>query len=119
FGFKESGGSASVNYLGIDKLTAGLREEYLNGSYHHIVAATRYHQTTTDLTANYAVTGFSAFDGQVGYTTRNSSLVDSADATGPLAGIGGAIGKTTALTGALGFKRALSVKTSISFRVFR
>jgi hypothetical protein len=119
FGLKESGGSASVNYLGIDKLTAGLREEYLNGSYHHIVAATRYHQITTDLTANYAVTGFSAFDGQLGYTTRNSSLVDSAGATGPLAGVGGALGKTTAFTGALGFKRALSVKTSISLRVFR
>jgi hypothetical protein len=119
FGFEESGGSAAINYLGIDKLTAGLREEYLNGSYHHIAAATRYHQTTTDLTADYAVTGFSSFNGQLGYTTRNSSLIDRVAGTGLETGIGGAIGKTTAFTGALGFKRALSVKTSVSLRVFR
>jgi hypothetical protein len=119
FGFKEGGASASINYLGIDKLTAGLRESYLSGEFHHIVAATRYHQYSTDLTANYAVTGFSSFDGELGYTTRDSTFVNPADATGPFAGLGGASGKTTTFTGSLGFKRALSVKTSVNLRFFR
>jgi hypothetical protein len=119
FGFQESGGSASINYLGIEKLTAGLREEYLNGSYHHIAAATRYHQTISELTASYAVTGFSSFDGQAGFTQRNSSLVNPADAGGPVAGTGGVVGKTTAFTGSLGFRRVFSVKTSATLRIFR
>lgn len=119
FGFKESGASASINYLGIGKLTAGLREAYLSGSFHHIVGATRYHQYATDLTANYAVTGLSAFDGELGFTTRDSTLANPADATGPFAGPGGANGKLTTFTGSLGFKRELSVKTSVTLRVFR
>ncbi len=119
FGFQEAGGGASINYLGIEKLTAGLREEYLNGSYHHIVAATRYHQTISELTASYAVTGFSAFDLQAGYTRRDSTLVNPADITAPIVGTGGVVGRTTAFTGAIGFRRTLSVKTSVALRVFR
>ena len=38
FGFQETGGSVGLNYLGIQKLTAGIRADYVNGSYHHIVA---------------------------------------------------------------------------------
>ncbi|MBV8806336.1 MAG: hypothetical protein JO042_14860, partial [Sinobacteraceae bacterium] len=92
---------------------------YLNGSYHHIVAATRYHQTIGALTASYAVTGFSAFDAQAGYTRRNSSLVNPADASSAIVGTGGVVGKTTAFTGSVGFRRTLSVKTSVTLRVFR
>jgi hypothetical protein len=119
FGFQETGGSVALNYLGIQKLTAGVRVEYVNGSYHHIVAATRYDQVISELTANYAVTGFSSFDAQAGFTRRNSTLVNPADATGPLVGTGGVVGRTSAFTGALGFTRTLSVKTRVSFHVFR
>jgi hypothetical protein len=88
FGLREAGGAASLNYLGINKLTAGFREEYTDGSYAHIIGATNYHQTTEELTAAYALTGFSSFDGQVGYTQRSSTLVNPADAL--LVGAGGA-----------------------------
>jgi len=118
FGLQESAAAASINYLGIAKLTAGLRFEYLDGAYHHILAATNYHQNTEQLTASYAVTGLSSFDGQVGYTQRDSSLRNPADAAS-VGGPGGVSGTTTALTGALGFHRELTVKTSVNLRVFR
>lgn len=116
FGDKETGVAASLNYLGIRKLTAGLRLDYLDGRYHGIAGATRYHQTTGQLTTDYAVSGFSAFDGQVGYTKRQNSLVNSADA---LPGVNNRVDNTTALTGSLGFRRVLSVKTSVGLRIFR
>jgi hypothetical protein len=119
FGFREKGGAASVNYLGINKLTAGLKLEYTDGAYHQIVAATRYHQSTASLTADYAVTGFSSFDGQLGYTRRSNSLVDPANAPPGSNGIGGVVGDTSAFTGTLGFRRRLSVKTSVNLSVFR
>jgi Putative beta-barrel porin 2 len=118
FGLHETFGSGTLNYLGISKLTAGVRFEYGDGTYHGIVGATQYHQGTAGLTAEYAVTGFSSFNGQVGYTKRNSSFVNPADATVPEVG-GGAAGVTSALTGTLGFHRQLSVKTSLDLRVFR
>jgi hypothetical protein len=119
FGLRETGAAAALNYLGINKLTAGFRGEYTDGSYSHIIEATNYHQTTEGLTAAYALTGLSSFDGQLGYTQRNSSLVNPADALLAGAGGGGVAGRTTALTGALGFTRQLSVKTSVNLRVFR
>ena len=119
FGFRETGGAVSINYLGINKLVAGLRETYLDGSYHGIVAATQYHQLTSELTASYAVTGFSSFDGHLGYTRRTSSLIDPAVPLGPGAGLGQFVGTTSSLTGSLGVHRQLSVKTGVSLKVFR
>ena len=118
FGLHETSAAGSINYLGIRKLTAGLRVEYADGSYHGIVAATRYHQTTEQLTADYAVTGLSSFNGSVGYTQRNSSLINPND-VGAEGGAGGVVGKTSALTGELGFRRQLSVKTKLNLRIFR
>lgn len=119
FGLHETAGAASINYLGINRLTAGLQVEYTSGSYAHIIGATRFHQTTEGLTANYALTGFSSFDGQLGYTQRNSSLINPADANAVGGGGGGFVGRTTAFTGALGARRQLSVKTNVYLRVFR
>jgi hypothetical protein len=116
FGDKESGLAASLNYLGIQKLTAGLRLQYLDGRYHGIIAATKYHEVTAQLTANYAISGFSSFDGQLGYTKRQNSFVNSDDA---IQNPNNLQGNTTGLTGSLGFRRTLSVKTSVGARVFR
>lgn len=116
FGDKSTGVAASLNYLGIQKLTAGLRLEYLDGRYHGIIAATKYHQSTGQLTLNYAVSGFSSFDGQLGYTTRQNSYVNSADAN---LNPNNLLGNTTGLTGSLGARRVLSVKTSVGLRLFR
>jgi hypothetical protein len=118
FGLHETGGAVSLNYLGINKLTAGIRGEYTAGAYGHILGATDYHQTTEELTASYALTGLSSFDGQIGFTQRNSTLVNPADAQ-LVGGGGGFVGRTTAFTGSLGLTRKLSVKTAVNARVFR
>jgi hypothetical protein len=112
FGYKETSATGALKYLGIQKLTFGARVEYLDGQYHGIVNATRYHQTTAQLTADYAVSGFSSFNGQAGYTKRSNDFASDVVVVNEL-------GDTKAFTGALGFHRALSVKTSADFRVFR
>ena len=119
FGYRESSAAASILYLGINKLTAGVRAAYLDGSFHHIVDATKYNQKTAELTSNYAVTGLTTFDMHIGYTWRNASLENPADAMDFGGGTVGALGNTKAFTGALGFSRHLSVKTGINFKVFR
>jgi hypothetical protein len=118
FGFKETSVTGTLNYVGIDKLTAGLRWDYLDGSFHHIVAATKYRQTTAELVANYAVTNFSTFDAEAGFTRRNNSLVNPQDAVA--LGLAAApAGTNSAFTGALGFRRQFSSKTSASVRILR
>jgi hypothetical protein len=119
FGYRETGLAGSINYLGIARLTAGLRAEYVDGAYHHIDAATKYQQKVAGLTADYAITNFSSFDLQAGYTWRNSDLVNVADANLVSSGVAGFIGSTKTFTGSLGFTRKLSVKTSVSVKAFR
>jgi len=112
FGNRETSLTGELKYLGIQKLTAGVLVAYLDGKYHGIIDATRYHQTTAQLTANYAVSGFSSFDGQLGYTKRRNDF-------GATQLVVNELGDTSAFTGALGVHRAFSVKTSASLRVFR
>jgi hypothetical protein len=119
FGFKETRVSGTINYVGIDKLTAGLREDYLDGSFHHILAATKYRQSTTEMVATYAVTNFSSFEAEAGYTRRSNSLVNQEDAVAAGLVATPAVGTNTAFTGGLGFRRQFSAKTSASLRVFR
>jgi hypothetical protein len=112
FGNKETSLIVALKYLGIHKLTSGLRIEYMDGRYHGIIDATRYHQTTAQLTANYAVSGFSSFDGALGYTNRKNDF-----AANQL--VANQLGDTKAFTGSLGLHRALSVKTAADLRLFR
>jgi hypothetical protein len=118
FGLQENAGAVALDYLGISKLVAGLKVKYTDGSFHDILGATRYHQTTSELTADYAVTGLSAFTGELGYTTRTSSLVNPADEA-IIGTEGGVIGRTDAVTGSLGLRRQLSVKTRVTLTLFR
>ncbi len=118
FGYTERAGAGQLEYQTTQKFSAGLREEYLKGDFHDIAAATRYHQTNTQLTANYAVTGFSTFDGNVGYSRRQDELINPGDVNAPAVG-GKGVGTTSALTGALGYNRRLSSKTSFDLRIFR
>lgn len=118
FGLQENAGAASLNYLGISKLVAGFKVKYTDGSFHDILGATRYHQTTSELTADYAVTGLSAFTGELGYTTRTSSLVNPADEA-IIGTEGGVVGRTAAVTGSLGLRRQLSAKTRVTLTLFR
>jgi hypothetical protein len=119
FGYRESSYAAALLYLGIQKLTVGVRGSYLEGNFFHIVDATRYNQKTAELTSNYAVTKFSSFDLQLGYTWRGASLLNSADAADVGGGPAGTTGNTKAFTGSLGLSRRLTVKTGLNLRVFR
>ena len=120
FGLHETYGTATLEYLGVAKLAAGVLVQYGEGTFHDIADATRYHQTSEQLTAHYAVTGLSSFSGQVGFTQRDSSYIDPAAATAvPGGGAAGAAGKTSALTGSLGLHRVLSVKTSVDLIALR
>jgi hypothetical protein len=112
FGDKETSLVVALKYLGIHRLTSGLRVEYMDGRYHGIINATRYHQTTAQLTANYAVSGFSSFDGALGYTNRKNDFASNQLVANQL-------GDTKAFTGSLGLHRAFSVKTSADLRLFR
>ncbi len=118
FGYREASAATSILYLGIQKLTAGVRATYIDGSFHHIIDATRYTQKTAELTSNYAVTGLTSFDLRLGYTWRNVSLVNPADAVNPTVAAG-TVGSTRAFTGSLGLTRRLSVKTSTHLKIFR
>jgi hypothetical protein len=119
FSNRESGGNVGINYLGINRLTAGLRVDYVSGSFSHILGATDYHQTSEDLTATYVVTGASRFTGELGYSQRDSTLINPADAAVLGPGGGGLAGRTNAFTGSLMLTREFSAKTSAHLRAFR
>jgi hypothetical protein len=116
FQLTESSAAVALKYLGISKLVAGVRVEYADGRYSGILQATKYHQTTTSLTAEYAVNGLSSFNARLGYTRRDTNLVapDSSDGT-----LGGALGSLSDLSGEVGYHRHLTAKTSVDVRVFR
>jgi hypothetical protein len=120
FSLHETEGSATLNYLGFSKLTAGLRVDYLSGRFEGIVNPTRYTQVAEGLTANYQVSGLSSFTGQLGYTRRTSELYGPASGAGSTIGsLGGAVGTTSSVTGSLGYHRAITGKTSLTLQVFR
>jgi hypothetical protein len=118
FGYRETSTAGSILYLGIAKLTAGVRLSYLDGAFYHIIDATKYNQKTAELTSNYAVTNFTSFNVKLGYTWRNANLVNPGDAV-DLGGTVGALGDTTAFTGELALARQLSIKTALGLKIFR
>lgn len=127
FSLHEKWASAAINYLGIARTTAGLGVDYVDGEYSHIVAATKYDQETVALTALYKVTGLSDFNGQLGYTQRNTEANPGGslpfNGPGPIppgfVGFAGAVGKTSSVTGRIFYDRQLTAKTGVSIGVFR
>jgi len=95
-----------------------VRFSYLDGAFHHIQDATRYNQKIVEATSTYAVTNITSFDFRAGYTWRNTSLVNPADAS-DLAAVGGTLGSTNGFTGSIGLTRRVTVKTGVNFKVFR
>jgi hypothetical protein len=121
FRLHESIGSLAIDYLGIARLTAGARFDYTDGKYTGIVDATKYQQLTSSLTAKYRVTGLSDFNGELGYTRRDSranpggSVGGTPGQTEPA----GVVGTTAVFTGRLFYDRELTAKTGISIGAFR
>lgn len=124
FRLRETIGIAGLDYLGFGRLTAGLQFSYDHGRYEGIAGATRYQQREADLTSSYKLSGFSTFSASVGYTIRDSEL-NPADSVpiptggGAFAGYGGALGRTSGVTGSLSYQRQLTGKTSVTLSLFR
>jgi hypothetical protein len=94
-----------LRYVGFANLSAGLDAEYLYGHFTSAesVLTPRYHQTTAELAADYALSGLSTFHGAVGYTDRNQ------EQAGSLSGV----------TGLLSYQRDLTGKTSVTLKLSR
>jgi hypothetical protein len=98
YGLTETTGLAALKYLGFSNLTYGISADYIDGKYRNAPLVGTYNQTDIDLTATYAATGLSSFDGAVGHTQRDQGLNQ---------------GNISAITGALGYSRRFSGKTLI------
>jgi hypothetical protein len=98
YGLSETTGLVALKYLGFSNLTYGVSADYIDGKYRNAPLVGTYNQTDVDLTAAYAATGLSTFDGSVGRTQRNQDLNQ---------------GNVSAITGELGYSRRFSGKTSI------
>jgi hypothetical protein len=100
----QTSGSTSIDYQGIGNLTSGLTASYLSGSYSGTNGLNpSFDQTTLGLLAKYRHVSLT-FEGQVGYTRRDSD-----------AGIDDASG----LTGLFDVKKQLTPKTSVAVKVDR
>lgn len=94
-----------LRYLGVANLSAGFELEYLSGRFTHDPTAEtpRYHQTTAQFAANYAVSGLTSFKGALGYTRRSDEVGDN----------------VSGITGSLGYQRNLSGKTTLNLNASR
>jgi hypothetical protein len=97
YGLTETTGLVALKYLGFSNLTYGISADYIDGRYRNAPVVGTYNQTDIDLTAAYAATGLSTFDGEVGHTQRDQGLNQ---------------GNTSAITGKLGYTRRFSGKTT-------
>jgi hypothetical protein len=104
YGLTETTEHIALKYLGFSKFTYGLSADYLDGRYRNSPIDGTYRQTVLDLTATYAATGLSTFNGAIGHTQRDQ---------------GENQGNVSAATGELGYTRKLSGKTSINVDYLR
>ena len=98
YGLRETTGLVALKYLGFSNLTYGISADYIDGKFRNAPLVGTYNQTDFALTAAYAATGLSTFDGAVGHTQRDQGLNQ---------------GDTSAITGKLGYTRRFSGKTTI------
>lgn len=101
----QSSGTASLEYLGVGGFTSGITAGYLTGDYSgaNATANPSYSQTTAGFLAKYKRYR-TTFDGQIGYSKRDSS--DGSD-------------NTSGITGLLAFTDQLTPKTSFSVKADR
>jgi hypothetical protein len=104
YGLSETTEHIALKYLGLSKFTYGLSVDYLQGRFRNAPIDGTYTQTVLDLTATYAATGLSSFNGAIGHTERDQ---------------GENQGNVSAVTGELGYTRKLSGKTSITVDYLR
>ena len=98
YGLTETTGHAAVKYLGFSNLTYGISADYTDGRYRNAPVIGTYTQANFYLTMTYAASGLSSFNGAVGRTKRDQDQNQ---------------GNISDITGALGYTRRFSGKTSI------
>jgi hypothetical protein len=104
YGLTETTSHLALQYLGVANLTFGAAADYVDGRYRNAPIQGTYNQIALDLTMSYAVSRLSTFKGAVGYTQR-----DQGQGQGSVSGV----------TGALGYTRTLTGKTSLSLDLTR
>jgi hypothetical protein len=124
FHLQEKVGTAALNYLGLGRTTVFVSGTYTDGDYTGIPDATKYQGTDMALGAVYKVTGLSDFNGQVGYTVRDTQLnpagnVPVVGGAAPLGAAAGLAGTTEAVTYRLYYDRQLTAKTGFSVGAYR
>lgn len=98
-----------LRYLGVSNLSAGVDVEYLKGQYRHdsLALNPNYHQTSEYLAANYLVSGLTSFNGALGYTSRTDPTNFGTNGAG------------SGVTGNLGYRHAVSGKTTLNLGLSR
>jgi hypothetical protein len=126
FQLDEKSGSATLNYLGVAHVTAGVSGSYAQGIYSNIPGATRYNQYTLELVSKYKIDDLTSFTGNVGYSRRNTTENPAGSLGVPSGNAGvivgyfvGAVGVTGGLTGTLAYTHTLSPKTMIDVSLYR
>jgi hypothetical protein len=101
----QNSGTASIQYSGVGPLTSGLTATYLSGDFAGTNGTVNpsFSQTTGGLLANYKVKRMT-FDGQIGYSHRNSTTGTD---------------NTSGLTGLFDLKYQLTPKTSFTVKIDR
>lgn len=105
YALKENTAGAHISYMSRQTLLAGLKLEYLSGSFDGVPDAGKFDQQTVELTSEYTVSGLSRILVNLGYTQRQQDPAPD--------------DKVTAVTGLLGYRRTLTGKTSASLDAFR
>jgi hypothetical protein len=113
--FHETVRGASITYTGAARLAPGVDVQQSEATNRGVDAATRYHQRTIWAVLNYEASGFSTFTLSAGHTRRETHLLEPSTDPAVLANEGVNAG----FTGLLGYKRQLSVKTSVYINAFR
>ena len=110
---QDTSAQVALKYTGFSHLSAGLLVQYTNGDYSGSADATSFDEVSTQLTAEYAIADFNSVNLRLGYTDRKL------DRQFPLDQGGGGDDSVSGFTGALGYKRMFSVKTTASIEIFR
>lgn len=102
---REDTAGAVLAYAGLGPVRLGIEFEHLTGVYSGVDnTIPKVSQEQYNLTADYAVTALSTFDGSIGYTSRDQ---------------GGTAGNLSAVTGSVAYRRNLTGKTTFSLLLQR
>lgn len=94
----------AVRYLGVSNLSFGIEGSRLEGRFSGSIDPSTYDQDNEDFVFTYAAGSFSKINGSIGYSSRKDDISNVT---------------TSGVTGAIGFSRQLTGKTSINGEVRR